>query len=289
MVPRPSMLRISPPPTPYGLEGRVWREHVVWAGDGVWSLDGAAFWRMLDELDDDEVLPNGLVVALTDGSWWETSWQDGEYGWRHRQLGERGVEPLTGLRGGGPISAAQRKDDVEDRPSVIEALKAEIAHLTEQFADPLILREALHQLRLRFTPCEWPSPAPTPSDFKIYDRETLVWGQCLLDDAIAAADDRARPAPDHSPNTLHFLPGPGSGYFEDDFRAQRRALPRASYIVWLNELRRRTLKNPELPFGWIENVVALIDEEMRAEAAKPPRRSAIRDGLPPEIAWRAAT
>jgi hypothetical protein len=286
MIRRPLMLRLSPPPTPYGLEGLVWREHVVWAGDGPWSLDGPDFWAMLDQLDEDEVLPHRLVVALTDGSWWETAWQDGEYGWRHRQLGERGDEPLTGLRDGGPISAAQRNDDEEERPSVIEALKAEIAHLTEQFADPLVLREALHQLRLRFTPREWPSPAPTPSDFKIYDRETLVWGQCLLDEAIAAADDGARPTPDRSSDWMPLL---GADNVEEDFRAQRRALPRADYIAWLRDVRRRTLKNRELSFPWIEKMVALIDEEMRAEGEKPPRRSPIRDELPPQIAWRAAT
>jgi len=276
------------PPTPLGLESRVWREHVVWAGDNFYYADSPTFWRLLDQLDEDEVIGPGLKVALKDGNWWETDWGARGYGWHYRTLGDPGEEPLRGVRSEWPFYTPEEPDDdddsVERSPSSVVALKSEIAQLRAKHHDPFKLREALIRLRDYFT-----SPRTDADEIndplRPWGRETFEWGRQMVQAAIDEADEKARPKSEvaiEDPLASIWTNPIGARVVDAHlFESQRRQLSRKQNERELRRLWKRVVaigRREDLPFeedlpfrdAIVQQGLTTIAEEMRAEGMTPP-------------------
>lgn len=76
---------------------------VAWAGTPyeTYSVDGATFASMLDELDDEDPIAFGMVVVFEDGCWLEQQsddWDENQT-WGLRYVPRRGDKPFTRLSG----------------------------------------------------------------------------------------------------------------------------------------------------------------------------------------------
>ena len=261
--------RSSAPPTPDGISGRIGdRSRVVWAGDEYEyiSTDGAAFWAMIDALDPDECLPEGLVVVLDDGSWLQTATDGGEYGWHLFSTPERGSGSLRTLLGAADLSSVDQ--EAEPLPAAssgpVARMKAEIAGIKARHADDADARfDALVDLRVRR------AEAYEAQDIGAAEWD---WTSRLLDAEVANAD----PGPW---SRLH--PEDGLGIAPEIVDARRR-MRRADFVQWLIDGRNRLIamyQAREVRDDVFESWMTGWDSELRRMGHEPaplPERPAFR-------------
>ena len=237
-----------PRATPWSLRFNVQPEEVAWVGDadGEFTMEVYAFFAALDELDDEEVLVNGIVVMLKGGAWWETAWGEHGFGWYLRSLPERGEEQMTVISGGGAVAAAQG----EEPKAPIARLKAEIDDIKQQHTLPVEQREQL--LLLRRSVLADPIVDSRTWDMGIDNREAQDLAVRLLELHIGEADERGRGRKDD-----YIM----SGLLHGEMKRQRRLLPRAEYNAWLNDMLRRAMGA-----DGDERLERIVRDELRAEA-----------------------
>lgn len=264
--------RFTAAPTPNGISSRIReRSRVSWAGDayGEISTDGTSFWAMVDALDPDECLPEGLVVVLDDGSWLQTGVEQGEYGWLSFSTPDRGPARMRTLLGDADMYSVDQRADPLPGPETgpVARMKAEIAGIKARHADDADARfDALVDLRVRraeargagdITEAEWD------------------WTIRLLAPEVAHADPGPRP-------------------IEDDPRAAqvisaqcevRQSVRKPEYIEWLVERREGLVAEfqaRELPHDLFDAWLPVWDAELRRMGQDPgplPERPSFRPRL----------
>lgn len=251
--------RSTAAPTPEGLSSAIpERSRVMWAGDenGVISTDGPSFWAMIDALDPDECLPEGLVVVLESGAWLQTGMDNGEYGWLWFATPHRGSEPMRTLLGAAELFAVDQDADPLPAPQTgqVARMKAEIAGIKARHADdPQARFDALVDLRVRR------AEAREAGDMSEAEWD---WTIRLLAREVELADPGPRPS-------------------EDEFRASqviraqcevRQSVRRAEYIEWLLERREALVAEfqaRELPHDLFDAWIPVWDAELRRMGQEP--------------------
>ena len=241
---------------------------MVWAGDEYEyiSTDSAAFWTMIDALDPDECLPEGLVVVLDDGSWLQTAMDGGEYGWHVFSTPERGSGSLRTLLGSADLSSVDQEADPLPAPNSgpVARMKAEIAGIKARHVDDADARfDALVDLRVRR------AEAHEAHDIGAAEWD---WTSRLLDAEVANAD----PGPW---GRLH--PEDGLGIAPEIVDARRR-MRRADFVQRLIDGRNRLIamyQAREVRDDLFESWITGWDTELRRMGREPeplPERPSFR-------------
>lgn len=212
---------------------------------------------MIDALDPDECLPEGLVVVLDDGSWLQTGVEDGEFGWLCFSTPDRGTKALRTLLGAADLlySVDQDADPLPPLTSgPVARMKAEIEGIKARHTgDADATFEALVDLRVR--------RAEAHESGDISDAE-WDWTIRLLDEQVVAAD----------PGPTGWLDASGGDGIDQGLVDARRRMRRADYVQWLVDARNRLVAKyqaQEVRYEMFESWVTSWEAELRRMGHEP--------------------